>query len=56
MGLVRFLGDIGVIVGPLLVGVVADVMDIAAASAVMAGCTAFCLLWLCAAVRETLAE
>ena len=55
LGLIRFLGDTGVIVGPLIVGVVADLRSIAAAAAVMAASAGVCLLWLLLMVRETLA-
>ena len=56
LGLIRFIGDSGVIVGPLVVGVVADLKSIAAAAAVMAGAAGVCLLWLVAMVRETLVK
>src|SRR5690606_4466527 len=49
----RFIGDSGQMIGPLLVGIVAQTFDLEQSSWVLAGCSIVCALMLFFLVRET---
>jgi MFS family permease len=53
LSLWRFIGDSGQMLGPILVGVVAQMFDLRESAWVLAGCSAACALMLLLLVRET---
>lgn len=53
LSLWRFIGDSGQMLGPILVGVVAQVFDLRESAWVLAGCSAACALMMLVLVRET---
>jgi MFS family permease len=53
LSLWRFIGDSGQMIGPILVGVVAQVFDLRESAWVLAGCSAACALMMLVLVQET---
>lgn len=53
LSLWRFIGDSGQMLGPILVGVVAQMFDLGESAWVLAGCAALCALMMTFLVRET---
>lgn len=53
LSLWRFIGDSGQMLGPILVGVVAQLFDLRESAWVLAGCAAACALMMLFLVRET---
>jgi MFS family permease len=53
LSLWRFIGDSGQMLGPILVGVVAQTFDLEGSAWVLAGCSAVCALMMLVLVRET---